>query len=262
MRLFDPHYVAKPWGVKDIRCPADVYQCEKIGEIWYSCGAPKPTMVKRIFTSENLSVQVHPDDRFAQSRGFASGKTECWFITNAEYGARLAAGTVENIPCTILRQAVEEGSVCELLQWHDAKAGDFFYIPAGTIHAIGGGIELIEVQQNVDLTYRLYDYGRGRDLHLEDGFAVVQSGPLPISHRISSVFSCDRSLNAGTPIPCAVSVKAAGDILLRADGSETIICVEGQLECNGDLIDPFSVIFADPNDVFSAHSDCTAIIVP
>jgi mannose-6-phosphate isomerase len=133
-------------------------------------------LVKYIFTSEKLSVQVHPNDDEARERGLQRGKNECWYILDAEEGASLGLGLRSSVSADDLRAAARDGSIEQLMDWRPVKAGEFYYVPAGTIHAIGAGITLLEVQQNSDVTYRLYDYGRPRELHLEDGVAVAKPG--------------------------------------------------------------------------------------
>lgn len=98
-------------------------------------------------------------------------------MLSAEPGARIAVGFREQVSRKQMTTAALDGSIEHLLDWHDAAAGDFVYLPAGTVHAIGAGLSLIEVQQNSDITYRLYDYGRPRDLHLDEGIAVADGGP-------------------------------------------------------------------------------------
>lgn len=144
------------------------------GEIWFT-GAPDlpaPLLVKYLFTSERLSVQVHPDDSQAQSAGQPGGKSECWYVLEAEPDARLGIGLRQRVDAATLRSAALDGSIEKLIDWKPVEAGSFYYIPAGTIHAIGGGVSVVEVQQNNDITYRLYDYGRPRELHLEEGLKV------------------------------------------------------------------------------------------
>ncbi|NNC72461.1 MAG: class I mannose-6-phosphate isomerase, partial [Sphingomonadaceae bacterium] len=152
---------------------------EPIGEIWYEGedGAPDDLLVKYLFTSEKLSVQVHPDDDQARARGHRSGKEECWLILDAEPGATLGIGLRETVDGAGLRAAALDGSIEAMLDWKPVATGDVFYLQAGTIHAIGSGVTLVEIQQNIDLTYRLYDYGRPRELHLDAAIAVARPGP-------------------------------------------------------------------------------------
>lgn len=179
MRLLPTRIVEKPWG-KDVLPPRfDAPPGKRIGEVWFE---PPPEMpdilVKYIFTSEQLSVQVHPDDAQAKALGETGrGKEECWLVIDAEPGAVLGIGFKEAIDAGTMRRAALDGSIEGLMQWFPVERGDFFYIPAGTVHAIGAGISLIEIQQNSDITYRLYDYGRPRDLHLDKGMQVARGEP-------------------------------------------------------------------------------------
>lgn len=171
--------VAKPWGREVLPAPFVAPPGERIGEIWFEPPAELPSLlVKYIFTSEKLSVQVHPDDDQARASGHgANGKEECWLVIDAEPGAALGVGFREPLSHEQIRAAALDGSIEALLVWHPVTAGDFFYIPANTVHAIGAGVSLIEVQQNADITYRLYDYGRPRELHLDQGVAVANGEP-------------------------------------------------------------------------------------
>ncbi|MEO0500806.1 MAG: class I mannose-6-phosphate isomerase [Pseudomonadota bacterium] len=172
------HRVNKVWGRKDLS-PWFPDVEEKLGEIWFQHpeDVDEELMVKYLFTSEKLSVQVHPDDAAARAAGHARGKEEAWLILDAAPDATLGLGTVRALSAEELRAAALDGSIEGLIDWKPAKAGMFVYSPAGTVHAIGPGVTLIEVQQNVDLTYRLYDYGRPRELHLDEAVAVADARP-------------------------------------------------------------------------------------
>jgi mannose-6-phosphate isomerase len=173
------HIVEKPWGRVDIAPEFGDFGSARVGEIWYKADGDVelPLMIKWLFTSDKLSVQVHPNDVQAQARGLKSGKEECWYIVDAEPGAVLGIGLKAPLDAAGLRAASLSGEIEDLMDWKPVKAGDYYYIPAGTVHAIGAGITLVEVQQNADITYRLYDYqrldnGALRELHLDDGVAV------------------------------------------------------------------------------------------
>lgn len=172
-------YVEKPWG-SDILPPLFPDGGDRrIGEVWFDGpdGEHPALLVKYIFTTERLSIQVHPTDEQGRARGLPGGKTECWYILDVEGDARLGIGTHEPLSGERLRAAALDGSIEDLMDWKQVKPGDFFFVPAGTVHAIGAGVTLVEVQQNVDVTYRLYDYGRPRELHLDDGVAVSVAEP-------------------------------------------------------------------------------------
>lgn len=173
------HRVEKPWGRHRLWPGFDQATGDPVGEVWFqSPGDTAPDLlIKYLFTSEKLSVQVHPNDAQAQAAGLPRGKDECWVILDAEPHSTIALGTRYPTDHETLRAAALDGSIVELLDWKPVKAGDFFYSGSGTIHAIGAGITLVEVQQNSETTYRLYDYGRPRELHLEEGIAV--SEPVP-----------------------------------------------------------------------------------
>lgn len=173
------HLVEKPWGRTDIPAQFGDMGDRRIGEIWYenADGDPLPILVKWLFTSEKLSIQVHPNDAQARDRGLQSGKEECWFVVDAEPGAVLGIGTHQDLSADALRAASLSGEIEALMDWKPVSAGDYYYIPAGTVHAIGAGITLVEVQQFADITYRLFDYGRPRELHLDDGVAVSVATP-------------------------------------------------------------------------------------
>jgi mannose-6-phosphate isomerase len=173
--------VDKPWGRHDLwpgfADPAP--DGDPIGEVWFQTAhADQPELlIKYLFTSEHLSVQVHPNDADARAAGYPRGKDEAWVILAAEPGATIALGTKEPMTREELRAAALDGSIVDKLDWKPVKAGEFYYSPAGTIHAIGGGLTVIETQQNVDLTYRLYDYGSDRELHLDAGVKAAKPEP-------------------------------------------------------------------------------------
>lgn len=190
--LLATHRVEKPWGSHSLwpGFPDPPADGEPIGEVWFKTpGDDSPELlIKYLFTSEKLSIQVHPDDEQAQARGLPRGKDECWLVLAAEPDSTIAIGTHEPVDAATLLAAALDGSIEELVDWKPVKAGDFFYSPSGTIHAIGAGLKIIEIQQNSETTYRLYDYGRPRELHLDDGVAVSDAEPfepIPAPGRIA-----------------------------------------------------------------------------
>lgn len=174
-----PRLIAKPWGRRDLPPPYRADGDEPIGEVIFDDpeGSDSALLLKLLFTSEKLSVQVHPDDRAAQAKGLTRGKDEAWLVLDAEPEACIAFGPKVALEREGLRAAALDGSIEHLLDWRKVAAGDALYSPAGMIHAIGPGLSLVEVQQNLDLTYRLYDYGRPRELHLDDAVAVSRLEP-------------------------------------------------------------------------------------
>ncbi|WP_313806136.1 class I mannose-6-phosphate isomerase [Sphingobium sp.] len=218
------HTVEKPWGRTDI--PSHIAPADggRIGEVWFSppkgTGAEQspPLLVKYIFTSEKLSVQVHPNDAQARRQGLAGGKSECWYILDAEPDARLGIGLMRDLTPEALRAAALDGSIEGLMDWKPVTAGSFYYIPAGTVHAIGGGVTLVEVQQNNDVTYRLYDYGRPRELHLEEAMAVSVAAPYTMPDRVVPI-TAEEGLVTGPGTPFVLDmVQAAPGTGLEAKG--------------------------------------------
>ena len=170
-------YVEKPWGRTDLPPIFDQPAGKRIGEVWYVNDGDLPLLAKSIFTSERLSVQVHPNDQQARARGLPQGKSECWYILDCEPGATIGLGLKHEVSSEELRAAAVDGCIEQLMDWRPVASGDFIFVKPGTIHAIGAGISLIEFQQNADVTYRLYDYGRPRELHLDDGVGVATPSP-------------------------------------------------------------------------------------
>jgi mannose-6-phosphate isomerase len=175
--------VHKPWGVSDLQpwSSADGTG-DAVGELWFERAdnnAPIPALLlKLLFTSGPLSIQVHPDDTFARAMGMPNGKSEAWYIISAKPDAQIGVGLKHRVTPQELRASIRDGSIVELVQWRPAAKGDVIFIPAGTIHALGAGIVLAEIQQRSDTTFRLFDYGRQRELHEDNGVAVANTWPL------------------------------------------------------------------------------------
>ncbi len=206
-----PVFSPRPWGRHDLSAWYSAGElpetAEPIGEAWLTgpaCVAEKgvvaglelrriaelhgeallgewraegefPLLLKLLFPDQKLSVQVHPDDAQAQAMGQPRGKTECWYVVAAEPGAEVACGLRDGVAPEQMRVAAADGSMEELLRMVPVVAGDMVFVDAGTVHAIGPGVTLLETQQTSDTTYRLYDYGRPRELHLEQGVAVSRA---------------------------------------------------------------------------------------
>jgi mannose-6-phosphate isomerase len=220
--LMTPEFDPRPWGTLDLSPIYPNHCCTvKIGEAWLTgdhCkiangplagqrldevsqkfgrdlvgeAAPDPQrfplLLKFLFPQEKLSVQVHPDDVAAQSVGEPWGKTECWYFAHTQPGAQVGLGLRHGVTREEFAQAIQEKRAEELLNWVDVHAGDMVYVGAGTVHTLGPGSILIETQQQSDATYRLYDYGRPRELHLERGLAAIKTDA--VAGKVSS-----------TPIP-------------------------------------------------------------
>jgi mannose-6-phosphate isomerase len=206
--LMAPGFDPRPWGTEDL---SPIYPNhrfgEKIGEAWLSgddckvAGGPLagrtlaqlseeyqrelvgeaardprrfPLLLKFLFPHEKLSVQVHPDDAQALRVGEPWGKTECWYVAHAKPGSQIALGLKTGVTAAQLEEAIHQKRAEEVLNWVNVYAGDMIYVAGGTVHTLGPGSIIVETQQQSDTTYRLYDYGRPRELHLKDGMAAVK----------------------------------------------------------------------------------------
>jgi mannose-6-phosphate isomerase len=206
--LMCPKFDPRPWGTQDL---SPIYPnhkfAEKIGEAWLSGDDCKvangplagktlaqlseqhqrelvgeaardakrfPLLLKFLFPYEKLSVQVHPDDEQARRVGQPWGKTECWYVAHAKPGSQIALGLKSGTTVSQLEEAIHQKRAEELLNWINVYAGDMIYVAGGTVHTLGPGSVIVETQQQSDTTYRLYDYGRPRELHLKDGIAAVR----------------------------------------------------------------------------------------
>jgi mannose-6-phosphate isomerase len=184
--------VPKPWGIADARPWSTAGgEANTIGEIWYdrsdSTAIPPSLLLKLLFTSKPLSIQVHPDDKFAISIGQPRGKSEAWYILSAAPEAQVALGLKQQITLQQLRAAVDDGSISTLVAWHTVSQGEIIFVPAGTFHAIGAGLVIAEIQQRSDATFRMFDYGRKRELHIDSAIAVANTRPAVFSVQTTQV---------------------------------------------------------------------------
>ena len=260
------HAIEKPWGRTDIPSHVVDNDGRRIGEVWFS-PQPRislPLLVKYIFTSENLSVQVHPNDEQARQCGMAGGKSECWYVLDAAPDARLGIGLCQDLAPEELRAAAQDGSIESLMKWKAVEPGSFYYIPAGTVHAIGGGVSLVEIQQNNDVTYRLYDYGRPRELHLDQGVAVSVAEPYPLPDRIIPPTAQERLIASGAPFTLDI-VQAEAETCRPINGEMSwFIPLAGAGTLNGErwrpgecwlieegatieIVEPLSALIAQPS---------------
>ncbi len=231
-----PVFKEKVWGSTHLE-PLFPNSQHKIGEVWFEGVDDLPLLIKFLFTTEKLSVQVHPADDYARRHHNSRGKTEMWHILRAEPGAQIAAGFRETITPQRLRDASLSGEIENLLQWFDAAPGDTFFIPAGTVHAIGAGLTLCEIQQHSDVTYRLYDYGRPRELHLDQALDVINLGPYEARRRPQGniLLSCPYFTTSKLCIADStqhISPPNASELLVILDGSATLA---GQPTAAGDV---------------------------
>jgi len=206
--LMSPAFDPRPWGTLDLSAiyPNHKFN-ERIGEAWLTgdnCAVSNgpfakrtladlskefaselvgtaahdpqrfPLLLKFLFPEEKLSVQVHPDDETAQRFGEPWGKNECWYVAHAKPGSQVALGLKPGVTRAQFEQSIHEKRAEELLNWINVYQGEMIYVAGGTVHTLGPGAVIVETQQQSDTTYRLYDYGRPRPLHLERGLASVK----------------------------------------------------------------------------------------
>lgn len=190
VRRLEPRFVERVWGG-----PLLPLSGLRIGEVWFDGG---PLLIKFLFTTEPLSVQVHPDDAYAAAHeGGSAGKTEMWHVLSATPDAWLQLGFDRVRTREEVEPAMIGGSVEKMLKRIHPQPGDTYFVPAGIVHALGPGLSICEIQQTSDVTYRLYDYNRGRPLHLKKGLEVARlephpgrTLPVPIGHCAERIAEC------------------------------------------------------------------------
>jgi mannose-6-phosphate isomerase len=222
-----------------------------IGEAWYLTDHDLPLLVKLLFTTERLSVQVHPDDGEDGPRG----KTEMWHILDAEPGATIALGFREPVTRERLWEATRTGEVEHLLNWMPVKAGETYFTPAHTVHAIGAGIVLAEVQQNSDLTYRLWDYGRAREIHPEKAVPICDLGMHPGPSRGTVVGPGRTELVRSRHFVTELVRLAAGEAIeAERHDCQLWTCLEGCAHIDGERTAPGEVWWIPENGTVRAET--------
>ncbi len=232
-------FIEKPWGQDTLPDIFDGKNDRKIGEVWFEApkGITPRLMTKYLFTSEKLSIQVHPNDRQARRIGLPHGKEECWYILDAKPGAVLGLGLKKTVSATKLKTAAILGEIEQLIDWKPVKKGEFYYVPAGTVHAIGADISVVEIQQNVDITYRIYDYGRPRELHLDEAMAIAKLAPYDMKYCQEVPDDQSLCLSTGSPFEIYQIIGTDDEILSKSKSKEwQVIPLEGSATVRGKLI--------------------------
>src|ERR1022692_3784025 len=288
--LMLPRFDPRPWGTHDLSpiYPNHPFK-EKIGEAWLTGDDCKvangpftgqtlaqlcakyereivgdaardarrfPLLLKFLFPHEKLSVQVHPDDEQARRVGQPWGKTECWYVAHAKPGSQIALGLKPGVTVNQLEEAIHQKRAEEVLNWINVYAGDMIYVAGGTVHTLGGGSVVVETQQQSDTTYRLYDYGRPRELHLKDGMAAVKervnSGKVvrPAPEQIRSSKNRHAPL-VGAPyfVVDMFEVKEPLELATRDDSGRSSVQILVAVECCGAIevagMDPVTLAKGD-----------------
>ena len=254
-----PWFSPRPWGRLDLRLwYSETGTTEPVGEAWLTgpqCvvetgefagrtlaqvtaeagdailgeggGAEFPLLVKLLFPNEKLSVQVHPDDAMAWSMGEPRGKTECWYVLEAKTGATIALGLREGVTVEAVRAAIGAGALEELLEWVPVEAGEMVFVDAGTVHSIGPGVVLLETQQTSDATFRLYDYGRGRELHLEQGLRALKTRTAAGKVRPRAMDGFTRLIEQRYFVVDRYDVAAGDEVIVPVEGAGCLVGLSG-----------------------------------
>jgi mannose-6-phosphate isomerase len=275
--LIVPEFHERVWGTRDLRPYFDrAVEGEPIGEVWLTgedCrvangplagqsmrelaaqygaeltgeASPEarrfPLLIKFLFPRQKLSVQVHPDDEGARIQGESCGKTECWYVARAVEGAQVGLGLRPGINREMFRRAIEANQAEHMLNWVDVRSGEMIYVDAGTVHAIGPNSIIVETQQNCDITYRLYDYGRPRPLHLDLGMLAIREKTH--AGRIEPQSVDDHQVLVSSPCFIVEKHKVAAPVTLTRElgrsSVEVLVCIDGGavVECPGSQPLPF-----------------------
>ena len=231
--------VHKPWGKSDLRPWSNLGGSgAPVGEVWFQRGdsaAPEPELLlKLLFTDQALSIQVHPDDAFARAIGLPHGKTEAWYVLAAKPGAEVSLGLNQSLSPAELRRAIVDGTIADLVHHQVVHPEDSIVVSAGTIHAIGAGLVIAEVQQSSDATFRLFDFGRNRDLHVDAAVGAAIAGPAA-EQANSRRLSAARLVVATSPyfVVEQIDLEPRSHWEIDADREVWVLLLEGDLSFDG-----------------------------
>jgi mannose-6-phosphate isomerase len=247
--------IPKPWGIVDLH-PWSTARNEgkAIGEIRYerssSTASDSLLLLKLLFTSQPLSIQVHPDDADAHAIGLPRGKSEAWYILSAAPDAKIALGLKQRQTPQQLREAIDDGSISKLVVWQPVSQGEVIFVPAGTIHAIGAGLVIAEIQQRSDATFRIFDYGRERELHIDSAVAVANAGPAALSTPPSRI-SNERTLLVSSPhfVFERIDLQPNSDWCLAVERESWLLVLSGGARVGSFDVDKGEAIFAQSDRV-------------
>ena len=275
-----PTIVRKIWGGKSLELLKSTATAaddlEPIGETWEISHDPETSeplsyLVKLIDTSEALSIQVHPGDEYARLHENSSGKTECWVILSAAADSGIYLGLKAGVTEEKLRQSLKDkASIDQLLNYYPVNAGDFFYVPAGSIHAIGKNVLLVEIQQHSGITYRVWDWNRDRELHINKSLDVINFDPQKNSksffHFKPNVFAIKgRSNLVSHPEFRGDIINLAAGEKLILDGSipQSILNLNAKLRLNQEVLGPYQAIYIknEKQIIIESHQEASFFII-
>lgn len=255
LELASERVVRKPWGKSDLRPWSDLgREGAPIGELWFQRAdpaAPEPALLlKLLFTDQALSIQVHPDDVFARSIGLPHGKTEAWYVVSAAPGAEVSLGLTRSLTPPQLRAAIVDGTIAELAHHQLVRAGEAIVVSAGTIHAIGAGLVIAEIQQRSDATFRLFDFGRDRELHPDGAVGAAVAGPAP-AQATSERLSATRLIVAKSPyfVLEQIDLAAGSQWEIVADREVWILLLSGEARFDRVQAASGEAVFVDAQSV-------------
>jgi mannose-6-phosphate isomerase len=257
-----PWFSERPWGRRDLRpwygIEVTAARRDPVGEAWLTGpesvvetgrmagqtlgsvaavageallgsagGAEFPLLVKLLFPADKLSVQVHPDDAQAHAMGQPRGKTECWYVLEAEPGATIALGLKPGATADVVRAAIADGTMEEWMNWVPVQRGDMVFVDAGTVHAIGPGVVLLETQQTCDVTFRMYDYGRPRELHVEQALGVMRQKTAAGKVAPVKMDGFTRLIEQKYFVVDRYDLAAGGEAVLKNEGAGCLVGLSG-----------------------------------
>jgi mannose-6-phosphate isomerase len=198
-------------------------------------GVEFPLLVKLLFPNDKLSVQVHPDDAQALELGQPRGKTECWYVLEAAPGATIGLGLCEGATAEAVRAGIADGTLEQLMEWVPVAVGDMVFVDAGTVHAIGPGVVLLETQQTSDTTFRMYDYGRPRELHVEQALRTMKTQTAAGKVAPKQMDGFVRLIEQKYFVVDRYDIASVGEVMVPIDGAGCLVGLSGDamVECDG-----------------------------
>jgi mannose-6-phosphate isomerase len=285
-----PWFSERPWGRKDLRpWYESTGTTERVGEAWLTGpesvvetgpmtgqtlaavagttsakllgttgGTEFPLLVKLLFPDDKLSVQVHPDDAQAQAMGQPRGKTECWYVLEARPGATIALGLKPGATADVVRTAIADGTMEEWMEWVPVSVGEMIFVDAGTVHAIGPGVVLLETQQTCDVTFRMYDYGRPRELHVEQALRVMKTQTAAGKVAAVAMSGFTRLIEQKYFVVDRYEIADVGEIVVPTEGAGCLVGLTGAAAVIGG---PEGEVELEPGKAVVIPADCPSVIV-